>query len=88
MHKHRKTGGVRHINVKKRKYLLGRQPANTKLTLQLNKKQVGTVVHRVRCRGGNIKFRALRLNMGNFSWGTEGKLETKINRMHKKSTYI
>lgn len=28
-------------------------------------------VHKVRGRGGNIKFRALRLDSGNFSWGTE-----------------
>merc|ERR1712226_550968 len=28
-------------------------------------------VHEVRCRGGNLKFRALRLDAGNFSWGTE-----------------
>ncbi len=28
-------------------------------------------IHPVRCRGGNIKFRALRLDSGNFSWGTE-----------------
>lgn len=28
-------------------------------------------VRTVRCRGGNIKFRALRLDSGNFSWGTE-----------------
>ena len=27
----------------------------------------------VRCRGGNTKFRALRLETGNYSWGTEGK---------------
>jgi len=25
----------------------------------------------IRCRGGNLKFRALRLESGNFSWGTE-----------------
>ena len=25
----------------------------------------------MRCRGGNIKFRALRLSDGNFSWGSE-----------------
>merc|ERR1712110_1018273 len=25
----------------------------------------------VRCRGGNMKFRALRLDTGNFSWGSE-----------------
>lgn len=28
-------------------------------------------IHNVRCRGGNEKFRALRLDTGNFSWGTE-----------------
>jgi len=28
-------------------------------------------VHLVRGRGGNIKFRALKLEQGNFSWGTE-----------------
>ena len=25
----------------------------------------------VRCRGGNTKFRAMRLDTGNFSWGSE-----------------
>jgi small subunit ribosomal protein S8e len=29
-------------------------------------------VHLVRTRGGNRKFRALRLEAGNFSWGSEG----------------
>ena len=28
-------------------------------------------IHPVRCRGGNLKHRALRLDSGNFSWGTE-----------------
>ena len=28
-------------------------------------------IHEVRARGGNRKFRALRLDSGNFSWGTE-----------------
>merc|ERR1711967_36701 len=28
-------------------------------------------VHTVRCRGNNTKFRALRLDTGNFSWGSE-----------------
>jgi len=49
---------------KKRKYELGRQPANTKLSS--NK-----TVRRVRVRGGNVKWRALRLDTGNFSWGSE-----------------
>jgi small subunit ribosomal protein S8e len=30
-----------------------------------------TRIHPVRGRGGNMKFRALRLDSGNFSWGTE-----------------
>ncbi len=44
---------------------MGRPAANTKLG---NKR-----VHPVRCRGGNMKYRALRLDTGNFSWGTEGE---------------
>merc|ERR1719198_2308201 len=28
-------------------------------------------VRKIRCRGGNLKFRALRLDTGNFSWGSE-----------------
>merc|ERR1712073_253934 len=28
-------------------------------------------IHPVRCRGGNKKFRALRLEQGNFAWGSE-----------------
>ncbi|XP_072969829.1 small ribosomal subunit protein eS8-like isoform X2 [Typha angustifolia] len=47
-----------------RRYELGRQPANTKLSS--NK-----TVRRVRVRGGNVKWRALRLDTGNFSWGSE-----------------
>ena len=29
-------------------------------------------IHVVRARGGNLKYRALRLDSGNFSWGGEG----------------
>ncbi|CAN1269308.1 40S ribosomal protein S8, partial [Linum perenne] len=43
-----------------------RQPANTKLSS--NK-----TVRRVRVRGGNVKWRALRLDTGNFSWGSEAR---------------
>ncbi|KAK9689439.1 hypothetical protein RND81_09G059200 [Saponaria officinalis] len=64
MHKRRATGGKRKAHRKKRKYELGRQPANTKLSS--NK-----TVRRVRVRGGNVKWRALRLDTGNFSWGSE-----------------
>lgn len=30
-------------------------------------------IHTVRVRGGNKKYRALRLDNGNFSWGSECK---------------
>lgn len=42
----------------------GRQPANTRIGPKR--------IHLVRARGGNRKFRALRLDSGNFSWGSEG----------------
>ena len=66
MHKRRETGGKRNQMRKKRKFEMGRQPANTKLG--------GKRIHLVRGRGGNMKFRALRLESGNFSWGSEGTL--------------
>merc|ERR1712019_331832 len=47
----------------KRKFELGRPSAMTKLGPQR--------IHTVRCRGGNKKYRALRLDQGNFSWGSE-----------------
>jgi len=62
-HKRRKTGGKRKPIRKKRKFELGRPGANTKLGARR--------VHIVRTRGGNKKFRALRLDQGNFSWGSE-----------------
>nr|QVU21442.1 40S ribosomal protein S8 [Placidida sp.]QWE91152.1 40S ribosomal protein S8 [Placidida sp.]QWE91154.1 40S ribosomal protein S8 [Placidida sp.] len=63
LHKRRHTGGKRKLMMKKRKYNMGRQPANTKLG---DKR-----VHVVRGMGGNLKFRAMRLDSGNFSWGSE-----------------
>ncbi|XP_024361268.1 small ribosomal subunit protein eS8z [Physcomitrium patens] len=63
-HKRRATGGKKKSWRKKRKYELGRQGAMTKLSS--NK-----TVRRIRVRGGNSKFRALRLDTGNFSWGSE-----------------
>merc|ERR1711942_150765 len=62
-HKKRKTGGKRPTYKKKRKYELGRPASMTKIG--------GYRVHLVRVRGGNIKRRALRLDTGNFSWGSE-----------------
>merc|ERR1712141_413814 len=64
-HKRRKTGGRREPIRKKRKFELGRPAANTKLGPKR--------FHSVRTRGGNKKFRALRLDTGNFSWGSEGQ---------------
>merc|ERR1711881_265399 len=63
MGKRRATGGKKKPLTKKRKHALGRPPANTKM----GAKRIRTV----RCRGGNLKFRALRLDGGNFSWGSE-----------------
>jgi len=62
-HKHRKTGGRRNIHQKKRKYEMGRPAALCKLGAKR--------VRPVRCRGGNMKYRALRVDNGNFSWGSE-----------------
>jgi len=62
-HKRRKSGGKRHPHQKKRKYDMGRPPALTKLGSKR--------IHLVRCRGGHIKHRGLRLDTGNFAWATE-----------------
>lgn len=62
-HKRRETGGRRAKYRKKRKFELGRPAAMTKIGEPR--------IHPVRARGGNMKFRALRLDNGNFSWGTE-----------------
>eukprot|EP00897_Mesotaenium_endlicherianum_P010240 jgi/Mesen1/9244/ME000006S09239 len=64
LHKRRATGGKKKVWHKKRKYEMGRQAAMTKLSS--NK-----TVRRLRVRGGNYKFRALRLDTGNYSWGSE-----------------
>merc|ERR1711966_86526 len=61
--KRRATGGKQPQYRKKRKYELGRAAANTKL----GTKRLRTV----RVRGGHTKYRALRLDHGNFSWGSE-----------------
>ncbi len=67
-HKRRATGGRKANLKKKRLYESGRPPALTKLGV--------TRVHTVRVRGGNTKLRALRLDTGNFSWGSEGNTIT------------
>jgi len=63
-HKRSATGAKRAHYRKKRAFEKGRQPANTRIG---NKR-----IHLVRTRGGNTKYRALRLDSGNFSWGSEG----------------
>ena len=65
LHKRRNTGGKKVALHKKRKYDMGRQAANTKLSNEHR-------THMVRGRGGHIKFRALRMHTGNFSWPGEG----------------
>ncbi|GME85069.1 unnamed protein product [Ambrosiozyma monospora] len=63
-HKRAATGAKRAQFRKKRKFELGRQGANTK---------IGTKrIHAVRTRGGNSKYRAIRIETGNFSWASEG----------------
>ncbi|KAI5195227.1 40S ribosomal protein S8-B [Aureobasidium subglaciale] len=61
----RSASGAKRIPAnKKRAFEKGRQAANTRIGAKR--------IHLVRTRGGNRKFRALRLDSGNFSWGSEG----------------
>ena len=55
-HKRRSTGGKRTPIRKKRKFELARPAAMTKLAPQR--------IHTLRVRGGNKKYRALRLDQG------------------------
>merc|ERR1712002_641599 len=64
-HKRRATGGRMAQLRKKRKFELGRPPSNTKLGQQR--------IHTVRTMGGNKRYRALRKDHGNFSWGSEAQ---------------
>ena len=64
-HKRRLTGGRMPIHKKKRAFEKARPVANTKLVPDQSR------VRRVRVRGGNFKFRALRLKEGNFNWASE-----------------
>ncbi|KAL8397465.1 hypothetical protein RB594_004260 [Gaeumannomyces avenae] len=63
-HKRSATGAKRAHYRQKRAWEAGRQPANTRIGAKR--------IHTVRVRGGNTKYRALRLDSGNFSWGSEG----------------
>ncbi|KAF0645671.1 hypothetical protein FPSE5266_06405 [Fusarium pseudograminearum] len=61
---HQKPQSWRAYYRKKRAFEAGRQGANTRIGPKR--------VHTVRTRGGNHKYRALRLDSGNFAWGSEG----------------
>ncbi|GAA5847642.1 hypothetical protein JCM3766R1_002430 [Sporobolomyces carnicolor] len=62
-HKRSATGAQRAHYRKKRQFEAGRQAAMTKLGAKR--------IHTVRTRGGNQKHRALRLESGNYAWGSE-----------------
>ncbi|KAF3358530.1 60S ribosomal protein L10a [Verticillium dahliae VDG1] len=63
-HKRSATGAKRAYYRKKRAFEAGRQEANTRIGAKR--------IHTVRTRGGNHKYRALRLDSGNFAWASEG----------------
>merc|ERR1712196_180940 len=65
MQKRKATGGRRNHWRKSRKHELGRPPANTQLHHHKS------CLRPIRVRGGNIKYRALRLVYGNFAWCSE-----------------
>jgi len=63
-HKRAHTGAKRAHFRKKRAFELGRQSTHTRIGPKR--------IHLVRVRGGNLKHRGIRLDSGNFSWGSEG----------------
>merc|ERR1712166_38080 len=81
-HKRRKTGGKLTPWRKKRKFELGRPPSMTKIG--------GTRIHTVRVRGGSMKYRALRLDSGNFAWPDLSKLRHQptepVNHLKHRAT--
>merc|ERR1711967_147453 len=67
----------------KRKFELGRQSSETKIATSGKGKRIRTV----RTRGGNTKYRALRLDAGNFSWASESMTrKTRILNISYNST--
>ena len=58
------TWKLRFFTGKKRAFEAGRQESNTRIGAKR--------IHLVRTRGGNRKYRALRLESGNFAWASEG----------------
>ena len=63
-HKRSASGAKRAFYRKKRAFEAGRQPAQTRIGPKR--------IHTVRTRGGNHKYRALRIDSGNFAWASEG----------------
>merc|ERR1711924_580354 len=77
-HKRRKTGGKLTRWKMYRKYELGRQSSDTKI----GHKRIRTV----RTRGGNTKYRALRLDTGNFAWAESVTRKVRILNVVYNST--
>merc|ERR1711998_242705 len=78
-HKRRKTGGKLTKWRMNRKFELGRQTSQTRIGHHR--------VRTVRVRGGNTKYRALRLDHGNFSWPTESTTKkTRVLSVQYNST--
>ncbi|KAL7004964.1 ribosomal protein S8A [Cystobasidiomycetes sp. EMM_F5] len=73
-HKRSASGAAPIPYRKKRSFEKGRQPSKTKIGAKR--------IHTVRTRGGNEKHRALRLDSGNFAWGSEHSTrKTRIIRV-------
>jgi len=81
-HKRRLTGGRMPIHKKKRAFEKARPVAYTKLDSSKPR------IRRIRVRGGNYKFRALRLKEGNFNWASEAisKKTRIINVLYNASS--
>merc|ERR1712216_592409 len=78
-HKRRKSGGKLTKWRMNRKFKLGRQSANSRI----GPKRIRTV----RTRGGNTKYRALRVDTGNYSWATESVTrKTRVLNVSYNST--
>ena len=57
---------------------MGRPPSMTKIGAKR--------IHLVRGRGGNLKYRALRLETGNYSWGSEGESASLLRAAARRWT--
>ncbi len=67
------------VHKKKRLFEMGRQATHTKIGAKR--------VRAIKGRGGNRKFRALRMDHGNFSWGSEQVTrKTKVLKVEYNAT--